>query len=362
MNEGSNVWAAASLSEGVRNPTRRSLVAWLCAAIACGCGESPSSSGPASPGAAASKPAYEDSSSNGPVTLTLRIDRTEIRLSDRITLEQELVIEPGFEADFPEYLPEDFDGLNVVKIDRDDVAPRSTEAADSSAPPDTPAKSPRRLRKRLVLEPLKSGDLAIAPLAAYARESGKAEESVIETKEIRITVKGIESAEVQPLRDARGPLPPPEAERGHTRLLIAAGGVAVLVFAGFFWWRLGGRTERVVPRPPPHEVAWEALRRLVSQGFIEKGEVEVFFVYLSAILREYVENRFEVHAPERTTEEFLEEAARSVSLAQHRARLGEFLRLSDEVKFARFQPEPALIQGSFDTVKRFIEETTIRVA
>jgi len=92
-------------------------------------------------------------------------------------------------------------------------------------------------------------------------------------------------------------------------------------------------------------------------GLVEKGEIERFFVILSAILREYIENRFLVRAPERTTEEFLEEAARDRALQGHRSRLGEFLSLCDQVKFARYTPEESAIQGAFDVTKRFLEET-----
>jgi hypothetical protein len=64
-----------------------------------------------------------------------------------------------------------------------------------------------------------------------------------------------------------------------------------------------------------------------------------------------------VRAPERTSEEFLIEAAAHPAIEGHRGRLGEFLVLSDRVKFARFQPDAADIQAAFDVVKRFLEET-----
>ncbi len=91
---------------------------------------------------------------------------------------------------------------------------------------------------------------------------------------------------------------------------------------------------------------------------LEKGEIERFFVILSAILRDYIERRFGVHAPERTTEEFLEEAAAHPALAKHRGRLGQFLSLADRVKFARYRPDDEAVQGAFDAAKQFISETT----
>jgi hypothetical protein len=105
-------------------------------------------------------------------------------------------------------------------------------------------------------------------------------------------------------------------------------------------------------------VAWDSLRRLVAQNFVERGEIELFFVHLSLILRRYIEGRFRVDAPDRTTEEFLVEASHAPELDRHRDRLRSFLVLSDEVKFARFEPDADGIQDAFDVVKRFVEETT----
>ena len=100
--------------------------------------------------------------------------------------------------------------------------------------------------------------------------------------------------------------------------------------------------------------------RLVAMDLIAKGQIERFFVLLSGVLREYIESSFQVRAPERTTEEFLQEASRDPALDVHRSRLAEFLSLCDQVKFARFEPEAEAIQGAFDVTKRFIEETKSR--
>lgn len=286
-----------------------------------------------------------------PVSLVLRVDRLEGKLSDRFSLEEELRVGPGFEAEFPEYLPEDFEGFSVTEIR--EAAPEPPEAG--------PAEGETRAavrRKRLALEPDRSGELAIAPLAVYYHRAGEAEESFFLTDEIRVTVEPAGDVGSLEPRPARGiyEAPPPERRGGIPLWALAAGGLALLALAAVAY-RLS-RARGAPPLPPPEEIAWEALRRLVALGLLERGEVEKFFVVLSAILRQYVENRFGVHAPERTTEEFLDEAARHPALAGYRARLGEFLSLSDRVKFARYRPDEAAIQGAFDAAKGFIAETT----
>jgi hypothetical protein len=174
-------------------------------------------------------------------------------------------------------------------------------------------------------------------------------------------VEPIEDAGALELRPLRGIREAPTPEAGPGRWPWIAGGAAAALLAALgavFYLRR--RPRRLEPPVPPHEIAYEQLRRLVAMDLLAKGSIERFFVLLSGILREYIENRFQVRAPERTTEEFLEEVSRNPALEVHRTRLGEFLALSDRVKFAQFRPEEAAIQGAFDVTKRFIEETTRR--
>lgn len=321
--------------------------------------ESPGSgygSGTSSGTSSAKKWAWEREFSGGPVSLVLRLDTTEAKLSDQITLQQELRVEGGFEADFPEYLPEDFEGFAVVDI-REQRPEDDLEAASREKPgEDTGGSSVRRLE--LTLEPDRSGDLAIAPLAVYFHRTGEEEETELLTEEVPIHVEPVEDIGELEVRDPRGILdaPPAESDGGYLGWVLAvAGGLAVAALLLVCWLR---RPRKAPPPIPPHEVAYEQLRRLVALDLIEKGEIERFFVLLSGILREYIERRFLVHAPERTTEEFLEEATRHPALDVHRARLAQFLGLCDQVKFARYEPDPSAIQGAFDVTKQFLSETT----
>ena len=63
---------------------------------------------------------------------------------------------------------------------------------------------------------------------------------------------------------------------------------------------------------------------------------ERFAVEVSEAARKYLEDRFGLRAPERTTEEFLAELSGSVALdGRHKELLADFLTRCDLVKFAR---------------------------
>jgi hypothetical protein len=136
---------------------------------------------------------------------------------------------------------------------------------------------------------------------------------------------------------------------------LALGAIAALL------WRLLARPRRArpaAPPPPPHEVANAALDALWGRRLVEQGAFKQFYSALSDIVRRYLEDRFQVRAPEMTTEEFLVASSRDGRLAPaHRRLLGDFLGESDLVKFARHVPSLADTTRAFDAARRFVEET-----
>ncbi len=112
------------------------------------------------------------------------------------------------------------------------------------------------------------------------------------------------------------------------------------------------------PLPPAHDAALADLHRLLSQGWIEAGEAERFYVELSRIVRAYIERRFGLQAPERTTEEFIREASESVALSvEHRQLTCRFLEHSDLVKFARARPGAEDMQAAANSAEQLVRET-----
>ena len=90
----------------------------------------------------------------------------------------------------------------------------------------------------------------------------------------------------------------------------------------------------------------------------DREQIGVFYVELSAIVRRYLEDRFELCAPELTTEEFLDSFQQAPLLSPaHQTLLREFLRQADLVKFAGLQPMEDDVQRSIDAAGRFLEET-----
>jgi hypothetical protein len=83
-----------------------------------------------------------------------------------------------------------------------------------------------------------------------------------------------------------------------------------------------------------------------------------FVIAVSDTARHYLEERFEFHAPERTTEEFLYELQRTDLLTPDQKKsLSNFLQSCDLVKFAKYEPSEPELRDLHDSAVRLVDET-----
>ena len=92
------------------------------------------------------------------------------------------------------------------------------------------------------------------------------------------------------------------------------------------------------------------------------SEPKPFSILVSGAIREYLEERFDFHAPERTTEEFLYELQGSPLLTRdQKPSPGEFLASCDLIKFARYEPTETELRGLYQSALRLVNETEPRL-
>jgi hypothetical protein len=133
------------------------------------------------------------------------------------------------------------------------------------------------------------------------------------------------------------------------------------------WWYVGGAAlavgalaalvlrARRKPSAPPHE---RALGALEEAGTTFEGDPRRFSFAISQIVRQYVEEAFQVRASRRTTEELLADLMLDRSpVSLQRAALGEFLRYCDLAKFAGWSLSPADRTAMLVSAETFVRAT-----
>ncbi len=312
----------------------------------------------------------------GPLTVRLALDRKEITLADTVRLVIDARCETGYRAELPAL------GAELGEFGIQDYGFEPPLLEDDGTVLN---------RHWYVLEPFLSGDYEIPAVtvkffkeeslpsegegevpsgqekdkvgqageeAAAADAEQETYELATEPQTVKVTSLVGEAREKLVLRDIKGATPIPAP--GWREILPIAGPAALILAGAVAGIIIFMRRRRARPAPPvpAHEIAYLSLEKLIAEQLIEEGRIKEFYFRVTAIIRTYIENRFGLHAPEETTEEFLADLAGSDALQErNKGLLAQFLEHCDLVKFAKYGPSQEEIQGVFNTTKAFIEET-----
>lgn len=312
------------------------------------------------------------------VRLVISADRARVPIVDTVTVTLAIEAPPWMLAAFPRLVDE----LGPFRLVREEAA----------GPFVVPAEGDRiqRNEHRYVLDPKVPGEHSIPPLTISVVDASKAPSIAcvylrecksdlgrtgrldatnrpwfMRTGRLAIEVTSVlpADADITQPKNILPPVdlpPPPPAEIPWRQIAAALAASALLMLLGAWLVRRIRRGPRAKPVPTraAHELALAALRRLEGAEAGTPERIEAFYVRLSAILRRYLDWRFGLHAPERTTEETLRAAAEAISaLAARRDLVGDFLGACDRVKFARLRPGGGEARDMLGTAMRFVEET-----
>ncbi len=323
----------------IRSPLRRFVASSLCrffliALIFC-----------ASATVRAAEP-LERTSQKGPVEATVRLEPDDPAIGDAVSLTLRVVAEKGVELLMPEFgqALERYAILDYSTGDRIDEQGRTVGT------------------QHYALQPPRSGKQSIPPImiefvdrrgdARAAPEGMDAYELLTERLpfEVRSVLPDDAATELNPPLLAE--LPPLDRTQRRWWPWIVA---AVLIIAVAV---VAGRTIVSARRRSAYDIAIGRLDRLLNQSQQVGDHPDAFFVELSSIVRWYLETRFDLRAPELTTEEFLGTMSQSPDLTcDHQSLLRTFLSRADLVKFANFVPNQADIDQSISAARRFLDET-----
>ena len=145
----------------------------------------------------------------------------------------------------------------------------------------------------------------------------------------------------------------------NTKYYIFAGLLIAGVIAFIIWYIKRNHSqsiETLIPELPPEITASNKLDQLAENAHLDP---KIFYFQLSAIMREYLDTRYQIKSMEMTSEEFIP-AINDLNIENHLQEAIKKLILStDPIKFARVDTTQAKITADLEFVRQLINQTTI---
>lgn len=286
----------------------------------------------------------EEGNSKPHVNVDANVDKAKVTIGDKIKYK--------ITVDFPE-------GIEVL-------LPEIKDEAGGLAVKDSGIEESRNEKGRITqkiwytLETFNTGSYIIPAFDIEYKTKPETEKAVVKTPEVFIEVVTTLDENASDVRDIK---PPVAINKSYFRLyIIIAIAFGILAITGaiiLFLYRRKHREVEFIPEPlSAHQIAYNELENLKASDLISKGRVKEYYYRLSNIVRHYIESRFKLMAPERTTEEFLAEMTVTDRLAEvHKELISNFLEHCDMVKFAAYGPDSREIENAFNSAIKLVDET-----
>ncbi len=256
---------------------------------------------------------------------SLRADATKLIVGDQARVFLSAQCDPAkSRIDWPQ-IPDSFGKLEVVEKGKIDTVKKGILTIYT---------------QRLLVSGWDSAEYTIPPFVFNVTPSS-GNPYTIQTEGLTFSVSTVPVDTTKPFKPIKGIMQVELSWRDYIWWIVGAG-LLLLAIIGYVIWKKTRKKPVVMAPPPPpeplHEKALRLLAALEAEGLWQKGEVKEYYVRLTDILRNYIEERFNVPAMERTTDELTAAARTHKELAFQAQRLHGILATADMAKFARAQP------------------------
>jgi hypothetical protein len=284
-----------------------------------------------------------NASSPPPATIQATVDKQKIVIGEPIHLKLDITVPDNVPFAWPglDSLPH-FDWLDKGKIDT------------------TVRPGERSYQQYLTLTSFDSGTWAIPRLPFLVGNKKAFSDSV------RISVSYTNVDSLKDFHDIKDIIDIPNPFARWIGWLVA---VATLLSVTLVFWLIRKKkllkrlipALRPAPRLSPYEEAVKNLEELQRQHLPDTGAMKAYYSRLGEILRVYLLRRLEISSFAETSEELIGQIRRLRLPADIFDGLAEALRMSDFVKFAKYQPGIADSDQHYRAVRASIEALEQRV-
>ncbi len=277
----------------------------------------------------------------------LELDTNKILVGQQVTGKLRFSIPSDYKSQWP-VIPDTLNGIDFV----------------NKGPVDTLKSTDQKIltrEQKITLTAFDSGFYVITPFGFNYHKPGDTTTYLAETQAQLLTVNLIPVDTTKAIRDIKGPI-----EVGITWQEIALYVIIGLVFIALALLIIYlVRKRKVKPvevkqevvKRPAHEIALEKLNELQEAKLWQQGNIKQYYTGISDTIREYISNRWNIDAMERTTDEIMHSSFVQQVSDEIYNRLKSVLTISDLAKFAKYTPVAPENEQAMAEAFTFVNET-----
>jgi len=217
----------------------------------------------------------------------------------------------------------------------------------------------KKLEQTLIITSFDSGAVVFAPLELKVGDRSYFTDSIL----IDVAYKDFDPA--AEYKDIKSIQEVDDNSSDYIPWIIGA--VTVLAIALIAWLmrkkkKQAGLSTIAVPALPPYEEAMKALSAINDRDWTQPLATKNYYTELNDIFRVYVNRAMGITSLEKTNDELIVQLKQSGMSKDSFSHLAQSLRMSDFVKFARYQPQQAeneenveVIRSSIKTLNNILE-------
>jgi hypothetical protein len=266
------------------------------------------------------------------IKATARLDSTNILLGDQLKLFLEIDYPKNATVEFPliaDSLSGKIEVLNKSKIDTIELADKAFQ---------------KQIRWYTITS-FDSGSYFIEPQWFKININGKIDS--VQTNGVTLNVHTMAIDTTRGLTDIKIPYDAPVTLKEVTPYILGILLIAAILFLVLYSIKRKKKNKPffalpVKPKEPPHVIALRELDRIKSEKIWQKEKTKQYYSEVTDVLRNYIEERFEIRAMEQTTDEIIDSFRYRRDLINEKSfqYLSQILSIADLVKFAKYKTLP----------------------
>ncbi len=284
----------------------------------------------------------------GDAKLTARMDARQITVGDQARYFIEVQHNPSISKINWPVFTDTFDHLEIVEKGKIDTLKQGGMIT---------------YRQRLLITGFDSGVFKI-PSFQFAVVPTTSNPYVIQTDSFQLLVQTVAVDTTKDFKPIKGIIFVQSTWRDY--IWYIAGGLLLLIIVIAVTFYIVKNRKPAPPAPKAPEIPLQdrflkKLTDLETQQLWQKNQVKTYYVELTDIVRNYVEERFNTPAMELTTDELLFKVQHHRELQPYYQQLSVILHTADLAKFAKGQPLPQEHFDAMEKAKQFIDSSRPKI-